>query len=650
MLSFTNALQRIPPNTYARWLPILVLILAAAVRFHRLPAQSLWNDEGNTLRLVERSIPDLIGAASQDIHPPGYYLALKGWYHLLGAELILERQTAELTLRLFSAFCGILTVAFTYALGKRLFAPGVGLVAAYFVAFNGFQVYYSQEMRMYALLALLSAASMWCYTSWMRSPRPQWAIALGVINALGLYTHYAFPAVILAQGISTLFLMRKLGIQRLTVYSSIQLLTIVVFSPLLSTAYRQVTGWPRTGQPTDPLTGVATILRWLIYGNTTSSIDPFEYLWFALFALFAFAPDWLAKRHRQPFQWRVSVPVTWLVVTILPFFVLGLFREANLKFLLPVEIAVALLIGRGGWYLWEQGAPVMVNLWESLPRLLALFGMLSTFYSISQTVSNIHRMDQFARDDYRGMSAVIQRDPRPDDAIVLNGPNQIEVFSYYYRGSAAIYSLPAGLGGDDSATRTATQAMIQAHRRVFALYWGDTERDPRRVVEGELNSAAYPAFSRYYGNVRFVLYAIPSAPLAEPTMILNRAFNGGIRLEGVGLDAASVRNGDVLGLTLFWKTTTPIPKRYKVFIHLLDSQGKLVTQRDSEPGNNSKLTSTWAVNTRVIDPHGLLIPISLSGGNYRVIAGLYDLDPPYARLPLIEGGDTLEIGQIQVTP
>ena len=38
------------------------------------------------------------------------------------------------------------------------------------------------------------------------------------------------------------------------------------------------------------------------------------------------------------------------------------------------------------------------------------------------------------------------------DAIILDAPNQIEVFSYYYDGPAPVYGLPRGLGGDDAQT------------------------------------------------------------------------------------------------------------------------------------------------------------------------------------------------------
>ena len=79
------------------FLPLLVILIAFAARFHHLGTQSLWNDEGNSLRLAQRSVGDLIDAAGRDIHPPGYYLALKGWIALLSriAPLPIWRQASS---------------------------------------------------------------------------------------------------------------------------------------------------------------------------------------------------------------------------------------------------------------------------------------------------------------------------------------------------------------------------------------------------------------------------------------------------------------------------------------------------------------------------------------------------------------------------
>ena len=92
---------------------ITLLLLAAGLRFYKLDSQSFWNDEGNSARLSERSIELIIAGTASDIHPPLYYLMLRGWRELLGEH--------EFGLRSFSAFAGILVVAATAKLGKILF-------------------------------------------------------------------------------------------------------------------------------------------------------------------------------------------------------------------------------------------------------------------------------------------------------------------------------------------------------------------------------------------------------------------------------------------------------------------------------------------------------------------------------------------------
>src|SRR5690606_8417190 len=125
---------------------LAVILVAFFLRFYNLETQSLWNDEGNSYVQATRSFADIAANAARDIHPPGYYWLLAVWRAFLG--------DSEFALRSLSAFASVLTVAFTYALGKHLFNPLAGLFAALFVSLNTFSIYYAQEARMYALLAL----------------------------------------------------------------------------------------------------------------------------------------------------------------------------------------------------------------------------------------------------------------------------------------------------------------------------------------------------------------------------------------------------------------------------------------------------------------------------------------------------------------
>jgi mannosyltransferase len=139
---------------------VLALLLATFLRFHRLGGQSFWNDEGNSARLSERSIGLIIEGTASDIHPPLYYLLLRGWRELVGE--------TEFGLRSLSALAGVGVVAVTMALGWRLFGRWVALVAGMVAAVNPALVYYSQEARMYELLALWAGLSSWLLLLWLR--------------------------------------------------------------------------------------------------------------------------------------------------------------------------------------------------------------------------------------------------------------------------------------------------------------------------------------------------------------------------------------------------------------------------------------------------------------------------------------------------
>jgi hypothetical protein len=133
---------------------------------------------------------------------------------------------------------------------------------------------------------------------------------------------------------------------------------------------------------------------------------------------------------------------------------------------------------------------------------------------------------------------------------------------------------------------------------------------------------------------------------------ISAQFGDSITLQSVHLTATNIQAGDALGITLIWQTDKPITTRYKVFIHLLNSAGQLVTQHDGEPGNNLKLTTTWLPNTPITDPYGLLIPADVLPGDYTLIVGLYDINNPQNRLLVNQGadGDHVTLGTIHVTP
>lgn len=621
---------------------IAALLIAFALRVHELGAQSLWHDEGNSYVQSTRTFSEIAYHAGLDIHPPAYYWALAVWRLLTGE--------SEFALRALSLFASLLSVAFLFALARRLFDAWTAGAAAVFAALNTFSIFYAQEARMYALLALWGAAAMWALERLVHRPTPRHALILGAINAAGLWTQYSFPFVMLAQGVQVLvaagsFARRRDGraaARLIGLYAGANALALAIFAPWLPTALRQITTWPTTGDLTPPAEALATISAWLTLGLTApAGLPPLA----AIALLFG-----VLHLDRRPLGlWRMLVPVVFTVLPVVCFLALGLFRASNLKFLLPAQLAAALWLAQGLRAIWRLQprssalafAPRAVSVGIGLWMIVALWGGIPSLYGDTA----------FRRADYRAIVRTIESELRAGDAIVLDAPNQEEVFRYYYRDDLApIYPLPPGLGGDDAETQAAVRGVIARHERVFAVFWGEAERDPNRIVERTLDQEAFEAGDTWYGDVRLARYVMPQ-PLTtvRASDALFTAENGdAIRLERYALSEMEITAGSALQAQFDWRTDAPLERRYKVFIQLLDANGALAAQRDSEPGGGLALTNTWMPGEVLRDNHGLMVPHDLAVGTYTLIVGWYDLEDPSARLRLTDGSDAFILGMVTV--
>lgn len=172
------------------WWLVLILLLAAGLRFFRLDARSLWFDEALSVLIGRLTLQQVLAGAAGSSHPPGYYLLLHLWQAL---------GTSDWLLRYPSVFASLLSVSLAYRLGVSLFDRRAGLVAALGMAISPLQVYYAQETRMYALVTALALGTVWCLLRAVQGPRSAMAlVGYAVLAVLGLYTHYYVAWVLLS--------------------------------------------------------------------------------------------------------------------------------------------------------------------------------------------------------------------------------------------------------------------------------------------------------------------------------------------------------------------------------------------------------------------------------------------------------------------
>jgi hypothetical protein len=342
-------------------------------------------------------------------------------------------------------------------------------------------------------------------------------------------------------------------------------------------------------------------------------------------------PDKRSSKVLPSNVWRIGLPAALVVLCVGALLVSGAYREANLKFLLPAQVAMMILLARGTIQIAHLPGRIPLEtsfLAYAFSGGLAFFLVGLVFTSNTLEVVDLYNDPALARSDYRGIAETIEAHPRTGDAIILNAPNQVEVFSYYYDGEAPVYPLPPGLGANDPEAREETQQVVNSHERIFLVLWGQQERDPRDVVQGTLDKNAYVLGREWYGDVELVQYAVLGSPPTEPDTVIDVCFGDDIILHGYALSEEKLVAGEVLGVTLFWQTMAEITTRYKISVQLLRPNGSLASQHDSEPANGQAITTSWPTNTNVVDNHGLVIYPDLPTGKYTLNVIMYDINNP----------------------
>ncbi len=617
---------------------LVTLLLAAGLRFGEIDTQSFWNDEGNTARLVERTIPLIIEGAAGDVHPPGYYLLLHGWRALAG--------DTEFALRSYSALCGVLTVALTAAIvqylmrGHKRKSWTLTLPALWFITLNPLSVYYSQEARMYAQLGLAVGGVLWAAVMFHKTfslppgktthhQRVIKFILLAATVTLGLYTHYAFVFALFslscAYGLFWLINDFK-NWQALVAWLGAFVAGGMLFLPWAPVALR-ASGW----HPPDLGTANAwqSMARTLVVGVTLPEHEAVYVL--PVLALFGILI--LIKLARAQFAVWASFAMAFLPMLMIAGF--GVYRPAYLKFLIisicPLAVSLSSLI-----MLWLAG--VKNRRWVTAVLICMLFVFTPAQITALQ---HLYNDPAYARDDYRGIVDFIAAEAQNGDAVLLNAPNQWEVFTYYYRGELPVYTAPYRSTVQDAVSWV--ENIVKNHNQLFVLYWGDTEADPERVIESALAQRAFKANEMWISSIRLARYGTgitamtkPNLP-PTPTDITGVKVGQVINLIAYDLPENPLLAGEILPVTLVWSAEETPPERYKVFIHLVDDAGTLVAQTDAEPAGGFQLTNLWTAGEEVRDNHGVVLPEGMMPGRYALLIGMYDFSGQ--RLPITRDGE-----------
>ncbi|RME97176.1 MAG: hypothetical protein D6768_20280 [Chloroflexi bacterium] len=447
--------------TRTKWHTTAIVFVGFSLQVWGLARQSLWFDEAFSATVAGVGWPVFWTALLVDgVHPPGYYLLLRGWLALTGP--------GEFALRFPSVAAATVSIPLIFQIGRQLHSRRLGLAAAALLAVNPFAWWYAQEARMYSLLLCLTLFSGYAFWQLTRRPGPKWTALLAGASAAGFLIHYFLLAFSLVQFVYLLVTL-KANHRVLRWWAASQAAAIVPFLPWAWAVARREGG------------GFG--INW-IPPVTVADLP----LTLANLAFAAHRPDW---------------PVTWASVLLVGGAValgvsavrrsFGAQSKATGPFLWWVGLWLALPLLLVWFFSLRQPLYVDRYFILSLPALLLLLacvrllpkrrGNLALSILLLASGAGLLRMHiepEFTKEDWRAAARTVQAAEQPGDALIVRSVQSSIAFGYYYRGVLTPQT------GSVNEQTFPPESLIGDSRRVWLVY-----RRPFRPTHAFAGSAPF---------------------------------------------------------------------------------------------------------------------------------------------------------------
>ena len=215
----------------------VIIVIAACMRIYGLDRQSLWYDE-----MIEETAFKW------------QFLSNQSWYHIhppLHAMLVYFITVIfpgnDFALRMVPFTFGLISVPLLFLLAKRLFNEYIGLIAAFLLAISPFHIWYSQEVRSYALQWMLALVSLIYFQQALERPSRGNFIGYILSTVAGFYTNQLTIFLVSLQIIHLLFYYQKYKTQLFKWISAVSA-TAIIYSPWI--IYNaMIYGYRKSGTP-----------------------------------------------------------------------------------------------------------------------------------------------------------------------------------------------------------------------------------------------------------------------------------------------------------------------------------------------------------------------------------------------------------------
>lgn len=610
--------SRTPPRALT-WGLIGIMLFAFALRLFRLDAQSIWWDEGISLHLATSPLPVLLTDRLNNIHPPLYFILLKGWTTLVGV--------SPFAARYLSVLAGWLQVALVFALLRRWFGLRTALVGAGLAAVTAVSVIYAQEIRVYAMLPLIYLALLGLTQALVargpaRPSRPAHWVVLGLVAWIGLHLHYIVGFVV-----AYVALWAGLAFVRQRRWGDLRrgLLTLaVVGAASLPWFVAVVANWQVVQAEANAGTFAAepVPLRFLLeqvwvfhLTGLPGALARSAVRWLAGGTAVALAAASILNLIPRPARWpTASLLSHWLLPLASALVVWSVRSFSHPRYVAIFVSGLTLLVaslllpgarrqlpGRG----WRLAGSLAAGALGVGVVTASLVGLWLYFFDAGA-----------AKDDVRGVASYLEARTAPGDLILV--PETDWSLPFEYAGEATV-AMP---GVEGSAGWARLGALTAAGQRVFEVDYVRGTRDWQDVVPFALERAGALEAEEPIDALLVRRYELEKA-VSSPEFTPASVRIGPLRLTGVSLeqDAAA---GTAVTVALRWQLLEPVDERLHAALQLQDTDGWLLAAADRRlVDENGRPTDQWQPDQSVTTYHVLPVAPGTPPLRYPLALGLY---------------------------
>ena len=310
-----------------------IIFIGFLLRIYLARIFPLWHDEAFSIWASQHSINQIIKAATDSVHPPGYYLLLHLWGKI--SDHLYWLRSLSIIAFVFNAYL-------LKKIGERIKILSLPLLLVFLYSFSGYFIIFDWQVRMYSIVVTFILLSLLILDTNINNRHGQklipW-IFFTIINTVGLYIDYSYfwyfiPLVLFIFIFSIVKKSRKYFLASFSLFIS-GLLFLLIHPSLIST-YGQ---------------GIAGIVWAKPYFSPTFFIPYFlgthKNTFFTVILLIFSSLGLNTIIHRKPFSLIVAVLLFSSGFSLCSTFVYSLFISPifHVRSLQVVGIAIIVLLG-----------------------------------------------------------------------------------------------------------------------------------------------------------------------------------------------------------------------------------------------------------------------------------------------------------------